>query len=988
MARFGSLAGKLARLGFNDLERAQKVVEAFDVTLEEEQLVSLVERVAAAPDPDQALGLLGSLHTIVPDLLAKLAADEELTALLFPILGLSVALGQHLVAHPELLQVLKGDLAPRTEDELRDELLSAIGADPHSPTPVADPKRADDLRYAYRKELLRIVARDLSADDPYEEIIGVTGDLANLADQTVEAALALARGEVPGWEQARIAVIALGKTGAEELNYVSDVDVLYVGEPALGPDGQPLTDSATAVAIAGKLAGALMRITSAHTPAGTIWPVDPNLRPEGKQGPLVRTLASHEAYYGKWAKDWEFQAMLKARPMAGDLQLGQAFVDMVWPKVWQVADDPNFVAEVQAMRKRVVSLLPPTEADWEIKLGAGGLRDVEFTVQLLQLVHGRADVRLRLRGTFTALEELITYGYISRGDGAELIRAYQFLRAIEHRVQLRHLRRTHLMPSQPSNQRWLARSLGFAEADELVSTWRNTTRRVLALHRHVFYSPLLEAVARIPSGEVRLTSEAAQVRLQALGYHDPQAALRHIQALSTGMSRQAEIQRQILPAMLGWFAAGPNPDYGLLAFRQVSEALGRTPWYLRALRDGDVTAEHFAKVLASSRYAVDLLLRNPQSADLLNDADGLIPRDREAVLNQMRTTAARQDDPADATKAIRAVRREELLRLAMGDLLGVLETEELSAALSELAGATVQATWEVAARDAELPPIAIIAMGRWGGRELSYASDADAMVVTPEDTDPEATAEVIAAIGRLRSLLAAPGPDPALTLDLDLRPEGKGGPMVRTLSSYRSYYERWSSTWEAQALLRASYGAGDVELAGELLALIDPIRYPAQGLSAAEVAQIRKLKARMEAERIPKGTDPTRNTKLGPGGLTDVEWVVQLLQLKHAGQEDPDSGLRQTTTLGPLRAATALGLIGEEDAAWLQVSWMMASQIRNAIMLLRGRASDTIPTQAGDLAAVASILGYRKGEASTFLEDYRRHSRLARQVMDKIFWEI
>ncbi len=339
---------------------------------------------------------------------------------------------------------------------------------------------------------------------------------------------------------------------------------------------------------------------SAHTAAGTIWQVDANLRPEGKAGPLVRTMASHRAYYGKWAKNWEFQAMLKARPMAGDLALAAEFVDLVWPMVWRVADNDQFVGETQAMRKRVIALLPAKEANHEIKLGAGGLRDVEFSVQLLQLVHGRADERLRLRGTFEALDALVDHGYVGRSDGFDLGTAYRLQRLLEHRIQLYRLRRTHLMPEDKLNQRWLARSIGLPETDELMHLWRATTRRVLTLHQRLFYSPLLEAVARIPSAEVTLTTEAAEIRLQALGYGDPKAALRHIQALSQGMTRQAEIQRQLLPAMLTWFTAGPNPDHGLLAFRKVSEELGSTPWYLRALRDGDAMAEHLARILASS----------------------------------------------------------------------------------------------------------------------------------------------------------------------------------------------------------------------------------------------------------------------------------------------------------------------------------------------------------------------------------------------------
>ena len=806
--------------------------------------------------------------------------------------------------------------------------------------------------------------------------------MADLADATVETALALARGEVPDWEKARLGIIALGKTGAGELNYVSDVDVLYIGEPALDAQGEPVTDTSTALTIATKLAGALTRICSAHSPAGTIWPIDAALRPEGKAGALVRTLASHEAYYQKWAKNWEFQAMLKARPMAGDLALAQDFVDLIWPMVWRVADDDQFVPEVQAMRLRVVSLLPSRDANHEIKLGAGGLRDVEFSVQLLQLVHGRSDERLRLRGTFEALTALVDYGYVGRADGFDLGTAYRLQRLLEHRIQLYRLRRTHLMPSDEVNQRWLARSIGLAETDQLMHLWRATTRRVLRLHQRLFYSPVLAAVARIPSPEVALTSEAAETRLRALGYGDPSAALRHIEALSSGMSRSAEIQRQILPAMLTWFTAGPNPDHGLLAFRQVSEALGSTPWYLRTLRDGDAMAEHLARILASSRYAVDLLMRAPHNASLLGDAEGLKPRTRAAIAAEMNSAAHRHDQADEAIAAIRASRRNELLRLAMADLLDQIELPELGSALSAVTAATIDAALEVASRGLTVPPLAVIALGRWGGCELSYGSDADAMFVMADGGSAEAATT---AISRLRAMLAKPGPDPALEIDIDLRPEGKQGAIVRSLASYRAYYQRWSSTWESQALLRAADGAGDPDLAAELLAVVDPLRYPEDGLNAAQVHEIRKLKGRMEAERAPRSGDASRNVKLGPGGLSDVEWVVQILQLQHGAQLP---ALRTPSTLAALDAAVAAELLSDADAESLRRAWKLASRIRNAVMLLHGRASDNLPNDVRDRAAVSQILGYAKGESSLMVEEYRRRARLARAVMDRTFWGV
>lgn len=974
MDRRSTQTGRLARRGFGDPAGAATTLEGWLAVLggDAAALERVADEVLASADPDLALAGLTRLASGAPDLFRALAADAAWLRRIARVVGASVALNQHLGVRPDAARALAGDISARSAADLRAELLTAVGADAASDTPVAEPARADDLRLAYRRALLRIAGRDLTASDPAAVLPGVAAELADLADATVETALALARGEVREWESCRIGVLAMGKAGARELNYVSDVDVVYVAEPA------------EALPVATRLAAAVARICSANTAAGTIWQVDANLRPEGKQGPLVRTLASMRAYYERWAENWEFQAMLKARPMAGDRELAQAFVDLVAPHVWRVADNPQFVGQTQAMRKRVISLIPPREADVEIKLGAGGLRDTEFSVQLLQLVHGRADERLRLRGTFEALDALVAHGYVGRADGAQLDQAYRVQRVLEHRAQLFRLRRTHLLPTDPHDLRRVARSMGLAGPDAVVEAWRASKRLVLRLHRRLFYSPLLEAVARVPSEAVRLTSEAAETRLAALGFADPKAALRHIQALGTGVSRSAEIQRQLLPAMLGWFADGPNPDHGLLAFRQVSESLGSTSWYLRALRDEGAMAENLARVLASSRYAVDLLLRAPHGVSLLADPDAILPRTLEEIVREMHASAARHADPVKAVAAIRAVRREELLRLVFGNLLGQVDVEAVGVALSAVESATVDATLRVAARGVEpVPRLAILALGRWGGRELSYGSDADALVVVADSDDPGDVKRAMTLIATTRKLLSQPGPDPALSLDLDLRPEGKNGPVVRTLSSMRAYYRTWSSTWEAQAMLRASWGAGDRELAGELLAVLDGLRYPEGGLEQRQVTEIRKLKARMEAERAPRGGDPRRNVKLGGGGLSDVEWCVQLLQLQH-GAEVP--ALRTTMTLAALDAEHEAGLLTDADAHDLRAAWVLASRIRNAVMVLRGKASDSIPVDIRDQAAVAELLGYAKGETSVFLDDWGRSARRARQVMDRVFW--
>ncbi|HEU4909969.1 MAG TPA: bifunctional [glutamine synthetase] adenylyltransferase/[glutamine synthetase]-adenylyl-L-tyrosine phosphorylase, partial [Propionibacteriaceae bacterium] len=624
----------------------------------------------------------------------------------------------------------------------------------------------------------------------------------------------------------------------------------------------------------------------------------------------------------------------------------------------------------------------------ELKLGEGGLRDVEFSVQLLQLVHGRVDERLRSRATLPALKSLIDNGYVGREDGKGFALAYRFLRTLEHRIQLYNLRRTHLLPNSDHDLRRLGRSFGYKDpVQELLSTWRHTAQRVRRLHERLFYSPLLDAVAKIPSRELRLTTDAALDRLKALGYADPTAALRHIAALSQGVTRQAEIQRQLLPAMLGWFADAPNPDHGLLAFRQVSEVLGTTPWYLRALRDEGAMAERLARILASSRYAVELLKRAPQTVQMLADDQELRPRSLTELKAEMQAAAGRQKDSVAAVEAIRAIRRRELFRVAAGDLLRENDVLSIGQALSDLASATIDATLAVAreAADGDVPRIAVIAMGRWGGREMSYASDADAMFVMEDATDSngDPTKAATAVINQMRTLLTRPSADPSLSIDADLRPEGKGGALIRSLTAYRNYYSRWSSTWELQALVRADALAGDEDLGKALMAEIDARRWPEGGLNASQLSEIRKLKARVEAERLPRGADPAKHTKLGPGGIADVEWTVQLLQLEHAHRLP---AMRSTQTIVALRAAHDAGVIDAMDAGHLEAAWTLASRIRNQIMLMRGRGSDSLPGDNRELASLAELLGYGAGESSHLLADYRRVTRRARKVVERVFW--
>jgi len=955
------------RWGFLEPERAETTARAVG-----EQAGTVGQMCAATADPDQALSAYAGLAEVC-DMGLVDPKDPEWVRFM-ALLGGSAALGRWLRQRPEDREVVFGSAEPWGREDIERDVLSRIDKE-------TTEEGTDELRWAFRRHMMRIAARDLTSEDPLALMETTCEELTDLDDAVVEGAIRLAERTVPQHSLIRFGVVALGKTGAREVNYVSDVDVIYVAEPQ-SANGQALCSPQEAVQIGTQLAARVTNICSGYTAAGTIWELDANLRPEGSAGPLVRTLAGMRSYYTTWAKNWEFQAMLKARAMAGDRELAQEFVDLVSPLVWTAADHDRFVPEAQAMRARVVSLIPPSEATREIKLSAGGLRDTEFSVQMLELVHGRTDERLRVPATLPGLGALVAYGYVGRADGAELDKAYRFQRLLEHRLQLWHMRRTHLMPTDEQALRRLARSVGMKDASQVSAAWKASVATVQRLHQKIYYSPLLEAVARIPTEEIRLTPQAAAVRLKALGYADPVAALRHIQALTQGMTRRAEILRQLLPAMLGWFASGPNPDAGLLAFRQMAEALGASPFFLRALRDEGQMAQNLARVLSTSRYASALLQRSPTNVEILmNSGEHHFPT-HDALSEELSGVVARYGTDPRATEVIRATRRRELLRISVSDVLGNLDVTDVGQRLSDLNGITLEAALADASLTVEDPPeMAVIALGRWGGQEMAYSSDADLMVIVADSTDPEDLRKGAQILTAMRQMLKVPGPGPDLEIDLKLRPEGKDGPMVRTLTSYRSYYEKWAETWEAQALVRARHGAGSEKLSAEFLSFADSVRYPAGGLSLAQMTEIRRLKARMEAERIGRGVDPRDHVKLGPGGLSDVEWTVQCIQLNH-GFEVPS--LRVTGTLAGLDAAMEAGLVRTDDAECLREAFLLASRIRNTITLVRNKPSDLLPANASDLGEIATVMGYDGG--SHLSDEWHRIARRARSVTDRLFW--
>ena len=973
---------ELAGSGFIDLDRAQQKLSTLAKQLGLSES-SLLEPLGSTQDPDQCLELLDRLTRDNASKIKSISANKNAFVRLCKVLGASVGLFEFLTREPAELELfMQEPLLPTMESSLAalTKAASSVSA----------------IRIAYRRQLLKIAIFDVNSQDPVGQIDAVAKALADLAAAAIEAGLFLAKTELsdevspihyPAQDVAntRIAVIGMGKCGARELNYISDVDVIFVAEP-----GSSEIETDRALEIATKVCSRMMRIMDQPDAEPALWQVDANLRPEGKAGALVRSLESHKTYYERWAESWEFQALLKARPIAGDAELGEKYLAVTQPKVWESTSRDNFVESVQRMRQLVTDNIPTSEVDAQIKLGPGGLRDIEFTVQLLQLVHGRTDSSLRKQDTLGAIEALAMGGYIAREDGKRFSDHYRFLRLLEHRIQLSQLRRTHLMPSDELSRRAIARAVSVdLSASGLIKRWEAVKLEVRDLHQQLFYRPLLSAVSGLSQEDLELTSAQAQDRLGAIGFQDSRSALSHITALTSGLSRRASIQRQLLPVLLQWFAEGTDPDAALLAFRRLSEDLGESHWYLRMLRDSSGAAKRMTQVFSTSRLATSLFERMPEAAAWFDREEELVPQKIEQLLTQFQAIISRHEDSDLAAASIKAVRRKETLRVAIAFVVGSIDLNATSKGLSDLTEAYLVSMQDLATSSMRSKlgtlsqELAIVAMGRFGGAELGFGSDADVMFVyKPTVSDVNiAQAEAQELVSEIRRLCS----DQILEfeLDLDLRPEGKNGPIVRSIDSYASYYERWAGTWESQALLRARVISGEDSIKNEFVELIDRYRYP-ERMEESAVVEIRRIKARVEVERLPLGADPMRHLKLGRGSISDVEWLVQLLQLKHGLS---NANLQTPHTLKALEQLEKAGIVQASDAIVLKQAWQLSSAIRSAVMLAQNKRTDVLPTDRQQLESVARLLDYPRGGAGALEQDYLATTRRARAVFEKLFYD-
>jgi glutamate-ammonia-ligase adenylyltransferase len=764
------------------------------------------------------------------------------------------------------------------------------------------------------------------------------------------------------------AVIAMGKWGARELNYCSDIDLMFVHGNVPGDDS-----GSRAPALA--LAAAIVADLSARGVDGPGLLVDADLRPEGSIGPLSRSLDSYVQYYAKWGEPWELQALLKARPAAGDADLGRRFSEMVETVIWERGLDVDALRSLRKLKEQAETGARPSD----IKRSRGGIRDVEFSVQLLQLVHGRLAPELRSRGTLEALRALADNGFVEEDDRARLEAAYRFLRDLEHRIQLWDLRQTHELPADPERRDQLGRALGMAtdpgrELEQRLAEVRSVVRDV---HERLYFRPILDALVGSPSA--RIGVEQASLRLEALGFDDPPAARRALEELTSGLSRRSQAMHQVLPLMLDWLSLSPDPDLGLGQLRTV---LANTPDHaalVTLLQINPLAGERLCRLLGSSRLLGDLIDRIPEFVPRLADETllgDIRARDEETI--RLLGLLDSRPDPEAKIGTIRRMARRRKLRIAARDILDQADTVATLRSLTDSADAAVAGALHVVT-GGDPTGLCVIAMGKWGGGELSYGSDLDLMYVFAEDSGRDEALRVATGMHRVLSETSRHGE--AYALDADLRPEGRKGPLARSLESYRRYYQEWAEPWEMLALVKAREAAGDHALAQRWSDMVDAFLWH-QRLPADAQRSIREIKARVENERIPAGEDPDYHLKLGRGSISDIEFLTQLLQLRHGGAI-PE--VRVPGTLEALEVLTGHELLDPDEQRALSESYLFCTRARLRLHLQMGRAVDSLPTAPNELRSLSASLGFDR--AFELRDEYRRVTRRARLVFQTRFYD-
>ncbi|HEX9445171.1 MAG TPA: bifunctional [glutamate--ammonia ligase]-adenylyl-L-tyrosine phosphorylase/[glutamate--ammonia-ligase] adenylyltransferase [Candidatus Binatia bacterium] len=883
-------------------------------------------------------------------------------------------------------------------------------------SPLDEAARA--LRRHKQREFVRIGARDLRPAGRVEE---TTRELSALAEGSLEIAQRVCRAAVEkdyGALPQPFVVMGMGKLGGGELNFSSDIDIVYLYETDEGESAGGARGKAAPREFFTRVAEEITRMMGAVSEDGFVFRTDLRLRPFGGQGPIVQSLGSALLYYESWGQTWERSALIKARPAAGDRDLGERFLAELEPFVYRRYLDFSTVEELREMKTRIErELLAPADRERNVKLGVGGIREIEFFTQALQLVNGGREPAIREHNTLRALALLARRGLIPAREARALAAAYRLLRQVEHKIQMVQEGHTHTIPEGSDKETALARRLGYAkrkgksERELFWRDYRRTTATVRSAFDRLFYGAGKEIEAGGASAWENLWDRLDDEELVAqetkrLGFPDPGRAARDLVMVRDGDQppepRRLKIMRRLGPALIEAVVHSPAPDRALFNLAELSRRLGGRTGFLSLLAENPKTMRLLVDLFAGSQFLTDLFLQRRELIDSLIRADLVTPRKTAAEMRRELIAAADAAEDIEAKlNALRRGKTEELLRIGIHDLGSELGLEEVFAQLAGLAEACLDAALALAAAEIEHKHgklsggrFAVVGMGKLGGREIDYNSDLDLIFIydAPEGAQSDGQSASLDAhdyyvrLGqRLITFLSAPMEEGVLyKIDMRLRPSGRAGPLVVSLDAFRHYHETGAELWERQALTKLGRAAGDPALGRQTEEMARAFAYGG-GLTQEGVAQIDHLRMRMERELAGENADRF-NLKKGLGGLVDIEFLTQMLQLKHGGRRRE---LRKQSTLAALKALYGLKIIGADEYRALSGGYLFLRRLDHRLRLERQESLDILARDPAKLQPTALALGY-KGEKDAragrrLLEDYEKLRARIRRCYEKKF---
>jgi glutamate-ammonia-ligase adenylyltransferase len=1031
-----SLTPKLAAAGCRLPKQAAKNIgllapDAASRSSLEAILPTLLSALGRLPDPDLALNNLERFSQKVLDrhfLLGLFRGNSRILHLALTIFGSSQFLSDILVRQPQLFEWLlePGVIQrPKSKVELAEEARRVVAG-----ASTLD-RQWHALRRYKSQEILRIGLQDLVGR---QNLVGITEELSNLADVSLETAYHFCRadlvrrhgapqlaGDAGRHRECHFVILGMGKLGGRELNFSSDIDLIFVYEE----DGETAGAEQSAAGRLSnqeffrKLGEMLVRGLSDSSPDGHLYRVDLRLRPEGRSGAIASSLRSCEIYYESWGQAWERQALIKARPVAGDHALGDVFLRTVIPFVYRQSLDLTALDEIRAMKDRInLSVAQDQRASRNVKLGYGGIREIEFLVQGIQLVYGGKKPWVREPNTLRALHRLVGHGVLADPEYEALVRAYTFLRRLEHRLQILHDRQTHTLPDGLQDLQSLGRRMGYQPPEHpdagaaLLKDYERHTSAVRALYDSFLHAvrPVRDDAIEWPSDELTLffTSDlpADQIRprLAAVGFEDIERALRNLQLMREGQASARytpDVRRslgQLAGPLLGALTEAADPDLALTTFeRFIASAAARTT-FMRLLADTPGLVSLLVRLFGTSEFLSATLLRRPELLDTLLTPEPIVRLGRERMAQELCRAVQAADAGSPRLDALRRVKKAEELRIGVADILGQADVTETQNALTHLADACLEVALRLAEQDLvarfgqpDPPGFSIVGMGKLGGMELGYGSDLDLLFVYQADgqttgaeriSHPEYFSKLADRVAKILTSITQEGA--AYRVDARLRPGGQKGEVALPLAGFENYLARQADMWERQAYIKARPIAGDAALGSAVLALAR--RFVYDGPEVPDLAErILGMRQRIETERVGPGGKST-HVKLGSGGILEIEFLVQYMQLRH-GRSHP--ALRTPSTLAALSVLEGAGLMAASDAATLQACYRFLRRVETRLRIVADLSLNTLPSAPAKLERLAKRMGYAatpKASAQTrFLEDYAARTGEVRDIFQRVF---